>query len=102
MYPGFLQRLFKRRNRKTLLSGSRLFLSRYPEDGYVDILGMDNYDDLSAKDGAGIALANQKLKLVSDLAKEKVKIAAMTETGYFVEVQNLCPPIFIRKNYLKY
>src|SRR5690606_5740297 len=54
------------------------YLSRYPGDEYVDILGMDNYGDLLAQDGSGVARANQKLKIVSDLAKEKVKIAAMT------------------------
>lgn len=59
------------------------YLSRYPGDDYVDILGMDNYGDLSAGKGqAGSDLANKKLKVVSDLAIEKTKIAAMSETGY--------------------
>jgi mannan endo-1,4-beta-mannosidase len=59
------------------------YLSRYPGDDYVDILGMDNYGDLSAGKGqAGSDLANKKLKVVSDLAIEKTKIAVMSETGY--------------------
>jgi mannan endo-1,4-beta-mannosidase len=59
------------------------YLSRYPGDDYVDILGMDNYGDLSAGKGqAGSDLANKKLKTISDLAIEKTKIAAMSETGY--------------------
>ncbi len=70
------------------------YLSRYPGDEYIDILGMDNYGDLIPQDGTGLALAYQKLKVVSNLAKERVKIAAMTETGYFVDAQNLLPPAF--------
>ncbi|AXG72915.1 beta-mannosidase [Flavobacterium arcticum] len=59
------------------------YLSRYPGDEYIDVLGMDNYGDL-ANGTDGVTAANNKLKMVSDLAKEKVKIAAMTETGYRV------------------
>lgn len=70
------------------------YLSRYPGDEYVDILGMDNYGDLLPQDGSGVARANQKLKVVSELAKERVKIAAMTETGFFVDTQNPLPPNF--------
>ncbi|MBK8087879.1 MAG: beta-mannosidase [Chitinophagaceae bacterium] len=61
------------------------YLSRYPGDAYVDVLGIDNYGDLRNGAGqAGATLANTKMKVVSDLAKTKVKIAAMTETGYQV------------------
>ncbi len=61
------------------------YVSRYPGDAYVDVLGIDNYWDLRNGAGqAGAALANIKMKVVSDLAKTKVKIAAMTETGYQV------------------
>jgi len=61
------------------------YVSRYPGDTYVDVLGIDNYWDLRSGAGqAGSALANIKMKVVSDLAKTKVKIAAMTETGYQV------------------
>lgn len=68
------------------------YLIRYPGDDYVDILGMDNYGDL--RSGAGITgsnLANKKLKVISDLAKEKVKIAAFTETGF--QVTPTVPPV---------
>ncbi|HEY9044324.1 MAG TPA: glycosyl hydrolase [Ohtaekwangia sp.] len=59
------------------------YLSRYPGDDYVDILGMDNYGDLGAGKGqTGSDLANKKLKIISDLAIEKTKIAVMSETGY--------------------
>tara|TARA_B100002049_G_C16085504_1_gene379287 strand:- start:5892 stop:7148 length:1257 start_codon:yes stop_codon:yes gene_type:complete len=61
------------------------YLERYPGDEYVDILAMDNYYDLSNQQGSGVDLANSKLKVVSDLALEKVKIAGLSETGYFVD-----------------
>lgn len=66
------------------------YLSRYPGDDYVDVLGIDNYWDLRNGAGqTGADLAHKKLKVVSDLAIEKVKIAAMTETGYEVTTTNL-------------
>lgn len=67
---------------------SATFLSRYPGDDYVDVIGMDNYGDLDNQGQAGVDRANAKLKIVSDLAKSKVKIAALTETGYRVTSSN--------------
>ncbi len=65
------------------------YLARYPGDAYVDVLGIDNYWDLRSGTGqAGADLANLKLKVVSDLAKSKIKIAAMTETGYQITPSN--------------
>lgn len=58
------------------------YLQRYPGDSYVDVLGMDNYGDFDNKGEEGSKTANSKLKILSDLAKERNKIAAMTETGY--------------------
>ena len=63
---------------------SSSYLSRYPGDDYVDVLGMDNYGDFDNKGTSGASLANSKLKLISDLAISKNKIAALTETGYRV------------------
>jgi mannan endo-1,4-beta-mannosidase len=60
------------------------YLSRYPGDKYVDILGMDNYGDFDNQGQTGAAKANAKLKIIADLAQTKVKIAALTETGYQV------------------
>ncbi|MHA3789421.1 glycoside hydrolase family 26 protein [Flavobacterium hauense] len=65
-------------------STSSQYLSRYPGDTYVDVLGMDNYGDFANGSVTGINTANNKLKMISDLGKEKVKIAAMTETGFRV------------------
>jgi len=60
------------------------YLSRYPGDKYVDIIGMDNYGDFNNQGQTGSDKANTKLKILSDYAKAKVKIAALTETGYRV------------------
>ena len=60
------------------------YLSRYPGDTYVDVLGMDNYGDFNNQGQTGADRANAKLKMISELAISKVKIAAMTETGYQV------------------
>lgn len=70
-------------------STSANYLSRYPDDAYVDILGMDNYGDFGSNQGVnGSTRANQKLTMLSDLAVQKVKIAALTETGYQVTTSN--------------
>jgi mannan endo-1,4-beta-mannosidase len=64
------------------------YLSRFPGDKYVDILAMDNYGDFDNQGSAGAAKANLKLKIISDLAKIKVKIAALSETGFRVTSAN--------------
>lgn len=62
------------------------YLYGYPGDEYVDVIGFDNYKDV------GISWNNkskaqqqqdliQALTVVSDIAKEKDKVAAFTETG---------------------
>src|SRR5690606_9374921 len=73
------------------------YVQRYPGASYVDILGMDNYGDFQIVGGAGLAAANAKLKMVSEIAREKVKIAAMTETGLVVP-ENTLPSTFFTKN----
>ena len=67
------------------------YLSQYPGDKYVDIIGMDNYGDFNNQGQTGADKANSKLKILSDYAKAKVKIAALTETGY--RVTNTTPAI---------
>jgi mannan endo-1,4-beta-mannosidase len=54
-------------------------MERYPGDAYVDIVGMDNYWDL--RSGTATSIAAAKLKIISDYAKQKNKVAALTETG---------------------
>jgi mannan endo-1,4-beta-mannosidase len=55
------------------------YLERYPGDAYVDLVGSDNYGDLS--DGSAPSIASAKYRIVSDYAISKNKLAAMTETG---------------------
>lgn len=56
------------------------YLDRYPGDEYVDMLGMDNYGDMG-RDRYAPDKAILKLKIVSDYARRKGKLAAFTETG---------------------
>jgi mannan endo-1,4-beta-mannosidase len=55
------------------------YLERYPGDAYVDLVGTDNYWDL--KSGTPVSVAANKLKIVSDYAATRNKLAALTETG---------------------
>lgn len=56
------------------------YLERYPGDAYVDILGLDNYHDVGAKGEESEFL--HRLRMVVELAQEKGKVAALTETGF--------------------
>lgn len=60
------------------------YLSRYPGDAYVDILGMDNYGDFNNQGQMALDNANEKLQILTEIAKERVKIAALTESCFFV------------------
>lgn len=57
------------------------FLDYYPGDNYVDMLGMDDYWDFRPDGANDPKLAEMKLKIVSDIAQKKKKLAAFTETG---------------------
>ncbi|TPG42170.1 glycosyl hydrolase [Flavobacterium pectinovorum] len=67
------------------------YLSRYPGDKYVDVLGMDNYGDFDNQGQTGATKANAKLIMIGSLAANKVKISALTETGYQVSATK--PPV---------
>jgi mannan endo-1,4-beta-mannosidase len=54
------------------------YLKRYPGDDMVDILGLDDYSDFKQN---RLDLIVIRLGIISDLAKEKGKISAFTETG---------------------
>ena len=56
------------------------FLERYPGDEWVDMVGMDNYADMG-RDQYDLETATKKLRIVSDYAIKKNKLAAFTETG---------------------
>ncbi len=59
------------------------YLERYPGDNYVDVLGMDNYGDFN-NGMIGLNQVNNKLQIISKLAKDKVKVAGLTESCFFV------------------
>lgn len=56
------------------------YLDRYPGDEWVDMLGIDNYGDMG-RDRYAPDVAAKKLKIISDYAEKKGKLAAFTETG---------------------
>jgi mannan endo-1,4-beta-mannosidase len=57
------------------------FLDRYPGDAYVDLLGTDNYADFGRNGRYNLSAGIAKLRIVSDVAKKRGKLAAFTETG---------------------
>lgn len=66
--------------------GSVDYLYGYPGDAYVDILGLDNYRDVGIKWNTKSTVEQTKdlirsLEIVSDIARQKNKVAAFTETG---------------------
>ncbi|HEX5169513.1 MAG TPA: glycosyl hydrolase [Cyclobacteriaceae bacterium] len=74
------------RSRTDLSNFRTSYLYAYPGDGYVDVLGLDNYMDVGARWNKRTLEEQQRdfaesLKGVSTIASEKAKLAAMTETG---------------------
>lgn len=57
------------------------YLQRYPGDDWVDMVGIDNYGDMGRDGKYNLDAAIRKLKIVSDYAVKKGKLAAFTETG---------------------
>jgi beta-mannanase len=59
------------------------FLQRYPGDDVVDMFGFDayQYDDPQKNDWF-VKNVNSLLTIIGDIAKEKNKLAALSETGY--------------------
>ena len=72
------------RSRIDLKNFSKSYLYGYPGDEWVDVLGYDNYHDMRPKPGERERRAKELasgLSQLSSLAKEKKKVAALTETG---------------------
>lgn len=62
------------------------YLYGYPGDDYVDLIGLDNYWDVKQSgekntDEKSIKSFVRSLEVLSDVAEERGKIAALTETG---------------------
>lgn len=58
------------------------YLSRYPGDEYIDILGLDYYHDKPHKGDGFYHRLSESLDIIDDIAKERGMIAALTEIGY--------------------
>lgn len=63
-----------------IVENKNAYLEYYPGDEYVDVLGIDDYHDVG-KSG-DIKNLTRRLKMVVELANEKDKVAALTETGF--------------------
>lgn len=57
------------------------YLERYPGDDFVDLFGIDDYGDFGRDRKYDLENGIKRLKIISDLAIKKNKIAAFTETG---------------------
>ncbi len=55
------------------------YLQKYPGDNYIDIFGHDNYGDVSS--ASGIPSLITHLRHLVEMAEERNKIPALTETG---------------------
>lgn len=55
------------------------YLQKYPGDNYIDIFGHDNYGDVSSPSGITSLLSH--LRNLVEMAEERGKIPALTETG---------------------
>lgn len=66
-------------DRFTKRDGEMGYLDYYPGDKYVDILAQDNY--WQVRSGADSAAFINQLRIIAELAEEKNKISALSETG---------------------
>lgn len=63
------------------------FLIRYPGDQYVDILGFDQYRIKSDEESGKSAI--MRMEILADLAAERNKLSAFSETGdYGLKTEN--------------
>ncbi len=60
------------------------YLTYYPGDDYVDIVGFDSYEDYS-KGTSYRDKTTSQLKIISDVAVARGKVAALTECGYDIK-----------------
>ncbi len=60
------------------------YLSRYPGDAYIDILGFDMYHRDPAKGDDWMAAFGSTMDLLEETARRHNKLAAVTETGILV------------------
>jgi mannan endo-1,4-beta-mannosidase len=64
-----------------LFSSEEQYLERYPGNDWVDMVGIDDYNDFGRYGIYKVDSGIMKLKIVSDYALKAGKLAAFTETG---------------------
>jgi mannan endo-1,4-beta-mannosidase len=74
------------RSRITNLDNEEDYLYGYPGDEYVDLIGLDNYKDMDINpvdslDQKAINNFIKSLEMVTEIATNKGKLSALTETG---------------------
>lgn len=74
------------RSRMNLQDAKASYLYAYPGDDYVDMLGLDDYMDVGIDWNKKTTAEQQQdfitvMRTISTLAKERNKVAALTETG---------------------
>jgi mannan endo-1,4-beta-mannosidase len=70
-------------NTGTEIKSNSDFLERYPGDDYVDIFSFDTYQHSSLpKDNSFVTNLRQCLSIVTEVAKQKGKLAAVAEIGF--------------------
>lgn len=74
------------RSRMSLQDAKASYLYGYPGDDYVDMLGLDDYMDVGVEWNKKSTTEQQQdfitvMRTISTLAKERNKVAALTETG---------------------
>ena len=64
--------------------GDEEYMTRYPGDEYVDMLGLDcyQYGEAPASNGIYAATLRERLAAMTELGKEHGKLIALTETGF--------------------
>ena len=58
------------------------YLDRYPGDDYIDLLGFDYYEMPAAGNRSFITNVSNVLNIITGVAEEHGKLAALTEAGY--------------------
>ena len=64
------------------IADKQQYLERYPGDDYIDLVGFDYYQMRDAGNSSFIEEVSRVLGIVTGVAEEHGKIAALTEAGY--------------------
>ncbi len=64
------------------IADKKQYLDRYPGDDYIDLLGFDYYEMPAAGNRSFITNVSNVLNIITWVAEEHGKLAALTEAGY--------------------